>query len=369
MNSNPNLRRVLQAIWKRNGVARIELAETLKLDKSTITKIVSTLMRANLVYEGAEGEAGPAGGRKPVALRVRRDFGCFLGIEIQTEHYHACLIDPLGELLAHIEGDLSFGDRPLRSVALDTIIEILERIGNPPAAILGIGLGLSGIIDSQKGLVRWSIPLSVREPLDLGTSLGGLVSVPLRLENDARCCCWSELIRRRSENIDDFMFLLGEFRRKELGEGRSRNVAVGMAFVLNGCVHRGMDGTAGEFRSIFRDAPTESQFSLPDSLISDASESAEAFERVVSELGENIGLLVNTLDLRHVVVCGVFDRHKEVSTRLLQRGITKNTAYPGAARCDIVYSGLGGKVVAYGAAAMLACRLFAEPGQSRPKGY
>ncbi len=361
---DPNIRRVLRSVWKTKGISRIDLAAALALDKSTITKIVSQLMDAGLVFEAEEGEAGPSGGRKPVALQIRTDFGSFLGIEIQTERFQACLIDPLGSIIASKTREIDFRDRALKSVVLDAVAEARESLESPERPLLGIGLGLSGIIDADRGIVRRSLPLSVSEPIDIASSLGGIMALPLRIENDARCCCWSELIRRRFMPMEDFMFILGEFRKEERGDELSRGVAVGMGFVLNGMVHRGNDGTAGEFRSVFRDGPTKSQFSLPDEVIAASGIDNAAFEKVAQELGLNVGLLVNMLDLRQVVVGGVFDRFKESLSRLLCQGILRNAAYPGAARCDIVYSELGEGVVAYGAAAMLANRLFAEPSHS-----
>jgi predicted NBD/HSP70 family sugar kinase len=361
LSKDPNLRRVLRSIWKANGIPRINVAEALRLDKSTISKIVFSLIDAGLVYEAAEGNAGPLGGRKPVSLRIRDNFGSFLGIEIQTERYQACLVDPSGAIIEAVGSPLSFGDRPLKTVILETISEVTEKLDKSAPPILGIGLGLSGIIDSEKGIVRQSYPLSVAEPLDVGSCVGGLLSVPVRLENDARCCCWSELIRRRCARVEDFMFLLGEFRKKEMGPEQSRGIAVGTALVLNEIVHRGADGTAGEFNSVFRVTTTRSQFSLPDQVVADAGESLGAFETVLGELSPNIGLLVNMLDLRQVVIGGVFDRHRESCSRILRTGIERNIPYPAMSRCDISYSELGDKVVAHGAAAMLVDRLFAQP--------
>ncbi len=362
-----NIRRVLRYIWKREGIPRIDLAQSLGLDKSTITKIVAQLIEAGIVHEGAEGEAKPLGGRKPVELRIRGDFGTFLGIEIQTDRYRACLLDPAGDILSEAESALSFSGGELPSVVMESIADARKRMAFPGPPPLGIGLGLSGIVDAERGIVRRSLPLGVGEPVNVLASSGGPAAPPLRIENDARCCCWAELVRNRGVLTEDFMFLLGEFRQERAGE-LPAGLGVGMGLVIEGAVHRGTDGTAGEFRSVFRREDTRSQFSLPNEVIRRAATEDVAFVRVARELGMNVGLIVNLLDLRRVIIGGSFERWRPTLSAILAEEIEANTAYPGEARCEIAFSSLSDSVVAYGAAAMLISRLFAEPRASRGIG-
>lgn len=359
-----NIRRVLHGIWTSDGIPRVELAQVLGLDKSTITKIVAQLLETGIVHEGAVGEAKPLGGRKPVELRIGREFGRFLGIEIQTEKYRACLVDPLGEIEADFDVDISFKDRSLRSVMLDAIVDARGKIAGSGAPLLGIGVGLSGLVDADRGILRRSTPLGVFEPVDLVGSTASLLALPLRIENDARCCCWSELVRNRGASCDDFMFILGEFR-KEKADDRPGGIAVGMGLVIDGAVHSGTDGTAGEFRSVFRGSPTRSQFSLDDEVIRLAATDEESFRLVAKELGMNVGLLVNILDLRRIIIGGAFERWRDVFSSTLPRMIDANSPYPGEARYEVDFSSLGESVVAYGAASMLLSRLFAEPPSDR----
>lgn len=362
-----NLRRVLRSIWKSDGIPRIDLAMSLGLDKSTITKIVAQLLDAGIVHEGAEGETKPLGGRKPVELRIRDDFGTFLGIEILTDRYRACLVDPLGSIVSEAESAVSFEGRGIRSVVLDSIVDARKHMAFLGRPLLGIGLGLSGIIDAERGVVRRSLPLGVSEPVDLLASADELFALPLRIENDARCCCWAELVRNRGVLPEDFMFMLGEFRQERAGE-LPAGIGVGMALVIDGTVHRGTDGTAGEFRSVFRRENTRSQFSVSNDLIRRAATEGEAFDIVARELGMNVGMIVNLLDLRRVIVGGSFERWRASLSAILTEEIEANAAYPGEARCELSFSSLGESVVAYGAASMLISRLFAEPLSDRKSG-
>jgi predicted NBD/HSP70 family sugar kinase len=205
----------------------------------------------------------------------------------------------------------------------------------------------------------------IRTPEDVAGDMGELLRVPVRVENDARCACWSEIVRRRAEPPEDFLFMLGEFRKEETGDPERGGVAVGMGLVLAGRVLRGADGTAGEFRSVLHTTLTKSQFSLPYEITRKAREDGEAFDAVARELGRNIGLLVNMLNLRRVVVGGAFGEKFERLSVVLRDMVRENSAYPDEAHCSVDRSPLGEEVVAYGAACMQIARAFSP---SLPQG-
>ena len=79
-----NISRVLRLIWQLKGISRIEIAQQLGIDKSTVTKIVSSLEEIGIIRAFAQGNAGPQGGRKPIHLEIVPDFGMAVGFEINT---------------------------------------------------------------------------------------------------------------------------------------------------------------------------------------------------------------------------------------------------------------------------------------------
>ena len=60
--SEINTSRILRLVWQKKGISRVEIANTLNLDKSTVTKIVSSLNDIGIINEIAQGETGPQGG-------------------------------------------------------------------------------------------------------------------------------------------------------------------------------------------------------------------------------------------------------------------------------------------------------------------
>jgi predicted transcriptional regulator len=78
---------VLRLIWQIKGISRIEIAQQLGIDKSTVTKNRLVLEEIGIIRGFAQGCAGPQGGRKPIQLEIVPDFGAALGIEITTKDF------------------------------------------------------------------------------------------------------------------------------------------------------------------------------------------------------------------------------------------------------------------------------------------
>jgi predicted NBD/HSP70 family sugar kinase len=362
-----NYFRVLGAIRIKDRVSRIELSRALRLDKSTVTKIVNKLIDNGLVEDLGEGESGRLGGRKPVHLSLRKNAGRVIGIEIQTERAITVATDLSGSIVYNQDRPVAFEGRPLQSVFLDVLHDTLSEIETADTPILGVGVGLSGIIDPWKGTVMSSLPLGIEGEVDFCGNLSKLLSFPIRIENDANCGCWAELVGRRNRNrVGDFVFVLGELRKATAQAKDSGGLAVGMGFFIDGTVHYGSNYSAGEFRSVFKSDSGGGQFSMPEARLKLSSEDPEIFREVALELGKNIALFVNSLNLANVFVGGSIEKFRDIIITVFQDEIKKNWAYGIPVSCAIEFSELGDKVVAFGAAGRLIEEFFSVPSFALP---
>jgi hypothetical protein len=126
-------------------------------------------------------------------------------------------------------------------------------------------------------------------------------------------------------------------------------------------VHYGRDCSAGEFRSVFRTPESLGQFSLtPDEALR-LEQDPQIFAKFTRELSRNIAMLVNTLNMDYVFLGGDIERYEREVQPALAEEIRFNWPYPQReSRCEIRFSSLGEKAVAYGAAGVLLHRLFAD---------
>jgi len=350
--------RIFRTVWRNPGISRVDIADRLGLDKSTVTNQVNRLLELGLILEAEEGEASSRGGRRPIQLEINKDFGRIIGIEIQLGGYVAVLVDLAGGIRDACKGRIDTEAGGFPEQALGVIDEVRAAFGEGPG-LLGIGVGLGGLVDSKKARIRYSVPLGIDRPLDFGKSVAARLPVPCFVENDANCCAWGELSFGRGEELRDILFALVEYRSNSM-IGLRGGIGVGFGVVLGGKVHAGSHGNAGEFRSVFCDGPGELQFSLGLDELERLDRDPAALARVADELCRNMAMLVNTMDFERVFIGGDIELLDIDMPAVLRRRLADNWMYPAPKGVDIRYSSLGDKAVAYGAAGMMFDRLVSD---------
>lgn len=360
-----NTSRIMREIWTSKEISRVLIARNLGLDKSTVSSIVNDLLDIGLIQQSAEGASGPQGGRKPLFLTLNRSFGCVLGVEFRPESYNAVAVDLEGSIVFSKFERIRLSGSSLTGGMLEVLGRLqgeLERTGLP---LLGIGVGLSGVVNPRKNLVRYSIPLQIEQPYDFAGEIAARLPVPAFLENDANACAWGELAFHRARRLQDFLFLLVEFRDIQDRTRFHERTAVGIGIVINGKVYHGHDCSAGEFRSVLCSSDLcgpgcRGQFSLGAEEAFRIEEDPAVLSRFIRELSANVAMLVNTFNLGSIFLGGDIERYKKEVQAELGEAIQRNWAYPDTVSCKIRFSSLGEKAVAYGAAGMVLHRLFSE---------
>ena len=116
----------------------------------------------------------------------------------------------------------------------------LEAAGATLDEVAAVGVGVPGRVDAETGVVSLAVNLGWHR-LPLRDQLQLRIGVPCGIENDVRAAAAGILERRVLGDVSDFIYL-------SVGTGISAGV------VLNGRVHRGTRGLAGEIGHIVVDA-------------------------------------------------------------------------------------------------------------------
>jgi predicted NBD/HSP70 family sugar kinase len=358
-----NRARIMREIWTRRETTRVEIARELGLDKSTISHAVNDLIEQGIIIETSEGSSGPQGGRKPVFITLNKQYGCVLGVEFRPESYTAVAVDLEGEICLTATEKINTHHADLTELLIKTLEHLEKVMKNKGIALLGIGVGISGVVNAQEGIVKYSAPLGIESDYHFHELVASHFSIPVYIDNDANACVWGELAFHRRKELSDFIFLLLEFRDFDPKEDTVCNrISVGMGLVINGIVHYGHQYSAGEFRSIFRKKDSVGQFSLNEDEHRRVLEDPEIYERFLAELSAHVGLIVNTFNLSHVILGGAFEQLGDHVIDVLESEIKKNWPYPYPyqVKQNIWYSSFGDRAVAYGAAGMVLNTLFSD---------
>ncbi len=359
-NKKLNIARILRAIWLNPGISRVDISRELGLDKSTVTLIVNELIDMDLVYPVAEGKAGPQGGRKPIKLNINRDFACVVGAEIQPESCTMIGTDLEGQIFESDVVPVNLSLNKIEEIVVPIVEKFIKRIEKTKRLIIGLGFGISGIIDPFKGIIHQSIPLNISAPYDFYHSVSDHFDIINLIENDANCCAWGELTYHRQSDLRDFLFVLIKFRKGDPSGMKHSGPAVGMGIVIDGKVHHGSTYSAGEFRSIKWRKGNLNQFSLSNKASLEFEKKSKLRHDLFVELSQHIALFVNTFNLTHVFIGGDVLPYQDELKIIVKDEIQNNWAYSDKVQCDIQFSSPAHLSVAFGAASMLLNQLFAE---------
>ena len=226
-----NERTVLEAIRAAAPISRAEISRRVGISKPTVSLALRSLLHAGLVQEADARTDGPNYGAtffEPVP-----DAAFVLGIDLGTRFIRAAVCDLRGEIRARRDIELP---EATAIVALDTIGELADSLteeGGFAAALDGVVVGVPGAVDDRSGEISLAGNVEGLAGETFRRALDERLAAPLKIDNDINLAALGEHWRGVARGVDDFAFL-------SVGTG------LGAGLVLNGELHRGNRGTAGE---------------------------------------------------------------------------------------------------------------------------
>lgn len=352
-----NTVRVLEALWRERSLSRADLARTLRLDRSTTGSLVDFLLGQGLVEErpsptGASHK--PQGGRPPLLVQLKADRVCVIGLDVGRERIRVIAVDPFGRPIVEHRISCRCSSDTLVSETIKAVRAIEGEVYGyeQHAELVALGIGISGIVDSDSGTIQFSRDLAVDEPIEIASRVSGELGVPVHVLNDADACALAE-IEFGEERVEDLLFLLGH--------QRGESIRTGLGIVLDGNLRKSHSGVGREFRSPFVSASSQEQFAVSDSMRAGKLTAEAAFEEFTEELAVSISFLVHALDLRHIVLGGDLSedssRYAQLE-RCIRDHIRSDTVRTGEQPLLLRAATMGNRSVAYGACAGALRRLF-----------
>ncbi len=149
-----------RCILSSGRISQMELTQRLALSWPTILQNVKELTELGLVQE--DGLYASTGGRKARAYAPVRDARVAVGVELAVDHVGVVLTDLEGNLLRQATGALRFS---LEDVYFKYLGGLLRRFVDANGAadrVLGVGIAIPGIVDRERGVLRESHALELR---------------------------------------------------------------------------------------------------------------------------------------------------------------------------------------------------------------
>ena len=234
-----NVSLLIELVRRAGTVSRADLARQSRLSAPTVSTIVDKLIKRGIFNEVSM--APSSGGRPPVLLSIDPKAGYVVGIKLRAEGLTTVVCDLDAQIVGSRETNASLVGNPAAALLAieQATLRVLRDAAIPPAKVLGVGVGLPGIIDTDRGVCTFSQLLWWRD-VDLAGPLRKRLGLPVWVDNDVNTLAVAEKWAGDAPDARDFVTL-------SVGRG------VGLGIVIDRSLYRGANGAAGEFGHIIID--------------------------------------------------------------------------------------------------------------------
>ena len=227
---------LLQLIREADGTTRADLAALTGLARSTIAQRLEQLRAQGLLRE--LGESDSTGGRPPMMLAFNEDAGVVLAADLGATHSRLAVTNLGGTVLAEDSGDMAIAAGP--ETVLDWVDErfhvLLREIGRGDEDVRGIGIGVPGPVEHATGRPRNPPIMPGWDGYPIPERFADRYRVPVLVDNDVNIMALGEHWTDWRE-VDHLLFV-------KVATG------IGCGVVVDGRIHRGADGAAGDIGHI-----------------------------------------------------------------------------------------------------------------------
>ncbi len=186
-----NRARIARYILHHKEASRQQLSQELGLSMPTVLQAATDLLDSGILCES--GVYQSRGGRKARALSVNAGFRYAAGIDVTANHISYLLLGLDGSMIAADRARCPFAHTPSYwERVVDGLQAFLRRYPGAEGSLLGVGVSLPGIVDSDRSLLNRSHLLHL-ENVSL-KDLEQRIPYPVRFFNDANSAAYAELV-------------------------------------------------------------------------------------------------------------------------------------------------------------------------------
>jgi predicted NBD/HSP70 family sugar kinase len=226
-----NARAVLETIDRGGIVTRPAITRATGLSKTTVAQTLAELEQRGIVLPAGVDDSG----RGPAATRYTLNAASSYGLAADIGHRRTrvAIVDAAGAVLGRVEAPSARG---AEADAVRTVSRLVDECcalaGVPRERLSRAIAGVPAVVDPLDS----RLSLASGMPGE-GRALPGLLAVeldvPLRFENDTNLAALAEQRDGRGADVSSFVLL-------------SVGVGIGAGIVIDGRLHRGFRGAAGE---------------------------------------------------------------------------------------------------------------------------
>ena len=362
---------ILRLINQFGPLSRTELVGQLGISKASMSALASDLLGRGVL---TEGETIYGAGRPATRLQLSGSSAYFIGVSLAPAQFTLTLADLHGAVIDARELPVERDASSIVAAIAAAVEQVLDAHPTTRSRIAGIGLAVPGFVDSSTGLCIRSTLLDWRE-MPIGAMVSEATGLTTFVENDANALAFGE-------------HLFGSLRGCEQGTMIAVGDGIGCGHIINGELHRGARGGAGEIAhatvepnglpcqcgkrgcldtlaSLRSIAAHARDAGLPEGLTALEAEAARGDRGAVailhkagSALGLAVAQIVQSLDPQRIVVALTDGPLDGLYARVLRQTVEANVMPDDGRRLELTTMRLEQRAWAIGAASVAAGRGF-----------
>jgi hypothetical protein len=207
-----NRSKILQTLFLRAPVSRIEIANIMSLTPLTITTNISLLVKEGIVKEISEdipkGES--AVGRKPIMLDIVPDSYYAAGVDWSPNGIICALTNLRGRVIDRARAKSKRWEPG--TVIFKTakmIAKMTEKNNIPGEKMLGMGVGVPGFVETETGIIRYS-PAHDWQNVPAGQHLKEQTGLNVVIENNVRVMATGKILFSEHQE-EDKSWITGDY--------------------------------------------------------------------------------------------------------------------------------------------------------------
>lgn len=235
-----NRSRILNLLLDSGPLSRMQITERTRLTSGAISAITKEMLNQGMLQElGADPSTASGVGRPAILLDIDPRYGYSMGLELTFDQLCIVVCDLKGEVATTKETSWhSLGifdhldpDKTLKATVA-AARRLLKASHIEPNQIHSVGVGIPGVVDHRRGIVRYSPNLGWEE-IDVVQTIGGAFDVPVFVDNNVNFMALAECLfpRPKPESVLLFVYV---------GQG------IGGGIIADGRVFHGDTNAAGE---------------------------------------------------------------------------------------------------------------------------
>lgn len=228
--------KILQNLYFQGAQTNTEICENFNISSPTSIRLLNQLIEEGWVKK--EGRGKSAGGRKPDLYRLEENCFYIIGIQLERFKIKMAIFDNHNNKIAEFE-DLPFQIEEEVSIAdhlYEKTNDLLKDSGIDTEKLLGIGISMPGLVSAQEGK-NFTYFLNEEESESLEEVLKRKLGKPVYILNDAKSACLAESNFGLANQKKNVLVI-------------SMDWGIGLGIIIDGKMHHGSSGFAGEFGHI-----------------------------------------------------------------------------------------------------------------------